>query len=183
MNRSVQAKLLDVIAKSWTDDGYKQKLLADPQSVLAQEGITIPAGVNLKVIDQQPNDMHLFLPPRPQGDISVSNVSSKTALSAFLTEACLSHAAPGGTAVLTQPHPLIHSGPGIANMTDIDCSMHTAPSIAAMTLQHTGPGITGMTDIDCDTHTAPGTTKMTEHDCDGHTAPDTAPEKGRKKKK
>jgi Nitrile hydratase, alpha chain len=77
MPQNDSGKLLNVIAKSWTDDAYKKKLMADPKSVLADEGIEVPPEANVKVIDQQPNDMHLILPPKPAGEINVHNVASQ----------------------------------------------------------------------------------------------------------
>ena len=40
-----------VIARAWTDEAYKQRFLSDPQSVLAEEGVTLPADVNVKVVE------------------------------------------------------------------------------------------------------------------------------------
>lgn len=94
-----QGKLLDVVAKSWTDPDFKKRLMADPKSTLAGEGIQVPDNANVKVIDQQPNDMHLILPPRPAGDINVSNVASHLHNTAFMTFA---HG--GGTSAMTFDH-------------------------------------------------------------------------------
>jgi hypothetical protein len=167
MDREAQAKLLDVIAKCWTDDAYKQKLLADPRSVLAAEGITVPAGVNLKVIDQQPNDLHLFIPPRPAGDITVRNISSKTARSSILGSEPLTdvHGRPK-TALLTDPHPLVRSAllteGATQPLTDKCCHADTAP----------------LTDKCCHADTAPltrhahgPTAPLTDKCCHADTAP------------
>lgn len=89
-------KLLNVVAKSWTDPAYKQRLMADPKSVLASEGIQVPDQANVKVIDQQPNDVHLILPPKPAGDINVTNAASHLS-SGYMT---LAH----GTADMTFAH-------------------------------------------------------------------------------
>ena len=87
MPDNIQTKLLDVIAKSWTDDEYRQRLIKDPGTVLAEDGITAPPGANIRVVEHQPNDIYLFLPPRPQAEINVRNVASLAAAGAGLTVA------------------------------------------------------------------------------------------------
>ena len=96
MPQNDSGKMLNVIAKSWTDADYKKKLLADPKGVLTSEGIDVPPQANVKVIDQQPNDMHVILPPKPAGDINVKDVGSHLAATTYLTF--------GGTADLTFFH-------------------------------------------------------------------------------
>ena len=86
MNRNVDAKLLDVIAKSWTDEKFKEQLMADPAAMLAREGIEVPAGATVRVVEQAPNEVFLFLPPRPEGNIDIQNVSSQAAASAKLCQ-------------------------------------------------------------------------------------------------
>ena len=39
-----------IIAKAWRDPAFKAKLLADPQGTLRQAGVSIPAGVTVKVV-------------------------------------------------------------------------------------------------------------------------------------
>ena len=57
MANNLSTKLLDVIARSWTDDDYRTRLLANPNSVLAEDGIEAPNGASVRVIDQQPNEI------------------------------------------------------------------------------------------------------------------------------
>ena len=54
-----------VIAKAWTDEGFKARLLADPAAVLAAEGVQTPAGVTLKVVENTASLLNLVLPARP----------------------------------------------------------------------------------------------------------------------
>jgi hypothetical protein len=41
-----------VIARAWADDAFKQQLAADPNGVLSAEGVEIPNGVNVKVLEE-----------------------------------------------------------------------------------------------------------------------------------
>ena len=54
-----------VVAKAWADEDYKQRLIDNPGSVLAEEGMEVPAGVELKVVEASENQSWLVLPPKP----------------------------------------------------------------------------------------------------------------------
>ena len=59
-----------IIAKAWRDPSFKAKLIADPQGTLKQAGVTIPAGVTVKVVENTDTHFHLVLPPKPAGALS-----------------------------------------------------------------------------------------------------------------
>ena len=54
-----------VVAKAWADEEYKRRLLADPAAVAREEGVPVPEGLTLKVIEDAPGTRTLVLPPRP----------------------------------------------------------------------------------------------------------------------
>jgi hypothetical protein len=54
-----------LIAKAWADDAFKAKLLADPAAVLKAEGVGVPSGMTVKVIENTDTIFNLVLPPRP----------------------------------------------------------------------------------------------------------------------
>jgi hypothetical protein len=54
-----------VVARAWSDDAFKQRLLSDPQAVLAEAGLPVPPNVTLQVHEATPTDLHLVLPPPP----------------------------------------------------------------------------------------------------------------------
>jgi hypothetical protein len=39
-----------IVARAWDDAGYRQRLLAEPASVLEEEGIEVPSGVAVQVV-------------------------------------------------------------------------------------------------------------------------------------
>ncbi len=55
-------KVARVIAKAWADEGYKKRLAADPMAVLAEEGIDVPQGVTVKVVEETEEVRFLVLP-------------------------------------------------------------------------------------------------------------------------
>src|SRR5262245_54175298 len=56
-----------VVTRAWSDEAYKQRLLADPRAVLAEAGLTLPANLTLQVHEATPAHLHLVLPPPPAG--------------------------------------------------------------------------------------------------------------------
>ena len=63
-----------VVAKAWADDGFKQRLMADPAAVLKEYGMEVLPGVEVEVVEGRgepeigPNRMVLQIPPRPSSD-------------------------------------------------------------------------------------------------------------------
>ena len=59
-----------VIARTWTDEAFKKELLADPVRVLAANGVTVPAGTNVKILEDSNATNYLVLPTKP-ADLNV----------------------------------------------------------------------------------------------------------------
>ena len=59
-----------IVARTWRDAAFKANLLADPQAVLKDAGVAVPAGVTVKVVENSASLFHLVLPPKPTGEIS-----------------------------------------------------------------------------------------------------------------
>ena len=59
-----------VIAKTWRDPSFKAKLLADPQGTQRQAGVSIPAGVTVRVVENTGTHFHFVLPAKPSGTLS-----------------------------------------------------------------------------------------------------------------
>jgi hypothetical protein len=56
-----------VVAERWV----KKRLLADPSAVLKEEGLNIPAGVQVRVMENTDRLVHLTIPPkRWEGELS-----------------------------------------------------------------------------------------------------------------
>ncbi|GAB1394984.1 hypothetical protein MASR1M60_31480 [Rhodocyclaceae bacterium] len=55
-----------LIARCWADEAFKQKLLADPAGTLKHEGIEVPVGVTLRVVENTEKDFTLVIPTRPK---------------------------------------------------------------------------------------------------------------------
>lgn len=65
--KELNKKYAKLIARAWSDESFKKELLADPRTVLAAHGITVPEGVNLQVLEEKENTRYLILPAVPDG--------------------------------------------------------------------------------------------------------------------
>jgi Nitrile hydratase, alpha chain len=50
-----------VIFTAWHDPDFRAKLTADPHAALAGAGITIPAGMTIKYVEDNPTHVHLVI--------------------------------------------------------------------------------------------------------------------------
>jgi hypothetical protein len=58
-----------IIAKAWRDPAFKAALVANPAAALKAEGIEVPAGVTVTVVENTGQHFHLVLPPAPTDEI------------------------------------------------------------------------------------------------------------------
>ncbi len=68
-----------VIARAWSDDAYRAKLLSDPRAALNEVGVTIPENVTVRVVEDTEETRFLVLPkPPPQaGDQSLADLEQE----------------------------------------------------------------------------------------------------------
>ena len=67
-----EAKKNEIIAKAWKDPTFKKKLLSDPKAALKECGVNLPAGVNVKVVEESANNYTFVLPAAPSNVQSLS---------------------------------------------------------------------------------------------------------------
>jgi hypothetical protein len=64
--RSRQEIEAHLVAKAWKNESFKQELLNNPKSVIAQEfGVEIPKQLNIEVMEEDANTLFITLPMRP----------------------------------------------------------------------------------------------------------------------
>jgi hypothetical protein len=59
-----------IIAKAWRDPAFKAELIANPAAALKAEGVDVPDGMAVTVLENSDNQFHLVLPPVPTGELS-----------------------------------------------------------------------------------------------------------------
>ncbi len=58
-----------LVARAWSDDALKQRLMEEPATVMREEGIEVPYDVEVQVLVDTERVRHLILPPSPDGDL------------------------------------------------------------------------------------------------------------------
>jgi len=56
-------KVGDIIAKAWADQDFKKRLLEDATTVLQEEGVLVPDGVEVRAVENTEKVFHLVIPP------------------------------------------------------------------------------------------------------------------------
>ena len=64
--------LTDLFAACWKDDALKARFMADPKAVLAERGIEVPDGIDVNVVENADNTVHITLPQAPGGHVELS---------------------------------------------------------------------------------------------------------------
>jgi hypothetical protein len=69
-----------LIAKCWADEAFKQRLMADPAATLKQEGMEVPEGMVLHVVENTDQVFHLVIPTKltELADVLLEDVSAGT---------------------------------------------------------------------------------------------------------
>ncbi len=72
-----------LVAKAWSDENLKERLIADPAAVLEENGIDVPYGIELKVVEDTDQVRHLVLPASPSDDLSDEELTCSVGLDSF----------------------------------------------------------------------------------------------------
>jgi len=59
-----------LMAKAWRDHAFKAALFASPVATIEAEGVVLPEGITLTLVENADNHFHLVLPPAPTGGLS-----------------------------------------------------------------------------------------------------------------
>ena len=62
--RNALAKLF---AACWKDEALKARFMTDPKAVLAEHGIDVPANIDVNVVENTDNTVHITMPQAPAG--------------------------------------------------------------------------------------------------------------------
>lgn len=59
-----------LVAKAWSDDDFKAKLLSDPMTVFKENDITIPEGIEVRMLENTEKITYFILPPEPSDELT-----------------------------------------------------------------------------------------------------------------
>ena len=69
-------QLAELFAACWKDEVLKQRFTADPKAVLAEYGMDVPDGMDVNVVENTDNCVHITLPMKPSGDLTDDELSN-----------------------------------------------------------------------------------------------------------
>ena len=65
--------LARLFAACWKDEALKARFMADPKSVLKEHGMDVPDNLDVKVVENADDCVHITLPAPPSGDMDLSD--------------------------------------------------------------------------------------------------------------
>ena len=65
-----------IIAKAWRDPAFKAELIANPAAALQAEGIEVPEGMTVTVVENTDKQFHLVLPPVHSDELSEDDLEA-----------------------------------------------------------------------------------------------------------
>lgn len=70
-------RIAKVIARSWSDKDFKERFISEPRTVLKEYEVQVPAGVEVKVLEQTDNTIYIVLPLKPGEDWLIKPMMSE----------------------------------------------------------------------------------------------------------
>ena len=68
--KNAKAKLF---AACWKDESLKARFMSDPKPVLKEYGLDVPEGVDISVVENADDSVHIILPAPPDGHADLSD--------------------------------------------------------------------------------------------------------------
>ncbi len=78
-HEEIHKKWAQVIAKAWMDPQFKKALLANPEKVLKENGVSIEKNKTCRIVEVQKNELCFVLPQKPEGALSESELKNVAA--------------------------------------------------------------------------------------------------------
>jgi len=72
-----------LVAKAWSDEELKQRLIDDPATVLQEHDIEVPYDVELKVVEDTDRVRHLVLPACPSEELADEDLTCSAGYDSF----------------------------------------------------------------------------------------------------
>ena len=65
--------LARLFAACWKDEALKARFLSDPKAVLAEHGLDVPDGIDVKVVENADECVYITLPAPPAASMDLSD--------------------------------------------------------------------------------------------------------------
>ena len=66
-------QLASLFAACWKDEALKARFMSDPKAVLAEYDMPVPDGMDVKVVENADNCVHITMPAPPSGSMELSD--------------------------------------------------------------------------------------------------------------
>ena len=66
-------QLAELFAACWKDESLKARFMSDPKAVLAEYDMPVPDGIDVQVVENADDCVHITLPARPAGHMELSD--------------------------------------------------------------------------------------------------------------
>jgi hypothetical protein len=66
-------QLASLFAACWKDEALKARFMSDPKAVLAEYDMPVPDGMDVKVVENADNCVHITMPASPDGHHELSD--------------------------------------------------------------------------------------------------------------
>lgn len=60
----------EIIARAWSDEAFKKRLLKNPREVLKELGFSLPEDMELQVVENTAKKVYFVLPLKPKENLS-----------------------------------------------------------------------------------------------------------------
>ena len=87
--------LAKVFAACWKDEALKARLQSDPKAVLTEYGMDVPDGIDVNVVENTDNTVHITMPQAPTGAADLSDEELAGAAGAGSLISCYGDATAG----------------------------------------------------------------------------------------
>ena len=81
--------LARLFAACWKDEALKARFMADPKGVLKEHGLDVPDNLDVKVVENADNCVHITLPTPPTGHMDLSDDELANAAGGGVVPNCL----------------------------------------------------------------------------------------------
>lgn len=71
-------RLARLFAACWKDEALKVRFMSDPKAVLKEHGLDVPDGIDVNVVENTDDCVHITIPARPNADLSDDLLESAT---------------------------------------------------------------------------------------------------------
>ena len=90
--RNALAKLF---AACWKDEALKARFMTDPKAVLAEYGVDVPANMNVNVVENSDNTVHITMPQAPSDSAGLSDEELKNVAGGSGNSHCIEYSNTG----------------------------------------------------------------------------------------